>query len=195
MKWGRHCACPIRLPDKKTGLNLLAKAGCPKRCLFRPTACAAVRQLAVDHHGGNGTDAQALSPARNLLVIHVEYGHFAGRAGDLVDQCDGFLAGRTTGTEDFNLAFRCHVHHSFCSRFAEAFPWERTERSLSISAMSSKGMPLSSCQSPRIRPHSSQGRTCRASARGQPGHPKRRGRIPCVGSPGTPKLPVPGRGR
>src|SRR5205807_1691115 len=55
----------------------------PERGLIGASPLAAVRQLAVDDHGGDRADTQPLGTPGHVRVVHVQNTDVAGRAGNL----------------------------------------------------------------------------------------------------------------
>ncbi len=83
----------------------LSQTGCLKRFLVGSLPRAAIRKLSVDDHARHTTHAVLLCSAGHIWLIHIENLDLTGRAGNAVDQGNGFIASRAASGEDFNFSF------------------------------------------------------------------------------------------
>ncbi len=74
---------------------------------------AAPRQLAVNDHARQTSDAVLFGSRRDVRLMHVMDFDVVVRAGNAPDQIDGFLTGRTTSSENFDLFSLTLNHYSF----------------------------------------------------------------------------------
>ena|SRR5438874_7312799 len=97
--------CPISLPYARWTPTPAAR----RAASSGPATRAAVRQLAVNDHGGDAADAVLLRLRGPRTLAHVHHLHVTRRTRDSVHERDRLLTGGAPGTENLDLPLGSHV--------------------------------------------------------------------------------------
>src|SRR5215831_4150356 len=105
----RPRSSPGKRVRPRSRLRRASQSGGPQDGFIDAATSATFRQLALDDHRGNRTDAKALGALGHLDISHVVNDHLTRGASRAPDDVDCFMAGRASGTEHFDLSLGGHL--------------------------------------------------------------------------------------
>src|SRR5262249_23007139 len=105
---GKTKVKPGQAGDPRLRLRRASQSGSPQDGFIDAATGTTCGQLALDHHRGNRTDAEALGTLGHLDLSHVVNDHLAREASGAPDELDRLVAGRASGAEHFDLSRSGH---------------------------------------------------------------------------------------
>src|SRR5215831_15060296 len=99
----RPRSSPGKRVTPRSRLRRASQSGGPQHGHIDAATGTTSGQLALDHHRGNRTDAEAFGTLGHRDISHVVNDHLARGASRTPDDLDGLVAGRASGTEHFDL--------------------------------------------------------------------------------------------